>query len=116
MEDNKVTKVVTTLDSGIASPIPINKSDATTIAQEQEQSLIKQREEQLKKLEINEEQKVHEPSQENQAMVEQFYQVNDLVKVVEKKNDPKLMAIMCLILLVIIIIIIIELPMLINME
>lgn len=114
MEENKVTKVVTTLDSGLASPIPINKSEATNIAEEQEKALIKQREEQLKELENKEEPLKQELPPENKLMVEQFYQVNDLVKIVEKKNDPKLIAVMLLILLIIIIIIIIELPMLIN--
>ena len=113
MEENSVKKVVTTLDSGVAAPIPVSKETAASLAKEQDNELIKKREEQLKQME--EEQKVkQELPPENQAMVEQFYQVNDLVKIVEKKNDPKLIAIMCLILLVIIIVIIIELPMLIN--
>lgn len=114
MEENNIKKVVATLDSGMASPIPISKQEAATLAKEQDDMLIKKREEELKQM--AEEQKEHqELLQENQALVNQFYQVNDLVKVVEKKNDPKLIAIMCLILLVIIIVIIIELPMLINM-
>ena len=114
-------KVVTTLGSGMAKPIPINSVDAAAIAKEQEQ-LQRMAEEQAAmeaqayaQMNAMNEQSMNNDINMYDNSVAQFNDVNDLVKVVEKKNDGLLIAIMSLILLIIVIIIICQLPMLFNL-
>lgn len=115
-------KVVTTLPAGMAKPIPVNSADAVNLA----------REEQLRKMAEQQEAMVNNQNnvvQEENIIINnqtdavanfdnsvaQFNEVNDLVQVVEEKNNKLLIAIMALILTVIVIIIIAQLPMLFNL-
>lgn len=120
-------KVVTTMPTGMAKPIPVNSVDAVNIAREQEQ-LRKMAEEQarLEEQAMAQMQNVNnlegtvipnnqEAIQNVDNSVAQFNEVNDLVKVVEQKNNPKLIAVMAIILLIIVVIIIIQIPMLFNL-
>ena len=54
MEENKVTKVVTTLTAGSAKPIMVRKADAQSLANAQSQALEEKHEEQVRMLKIKE--------------------------------------------------------------
>lgn len=126
MEENKVTKVVTTLNTGAAKPIAVSKETATQLAQEQSKSLEEQHEEKVRQLKIkmgevstesplvnNEVKKVeinrNELPIETQAAVEELYGPKVMYKVVENKTNWKLVAILILVLLVIGIVLYLEL-------
>lgn len=129
MEENKVTKVVTTLNTGKATPIVVSKTDAAALAQAQSVALEEQHQEKVRQLKIkvgdvtteqpvinkqpdeNNKPKINKESLpiETQAAVEELYAPKTMYKLVPQKTNWKLVAILSLILLVIIFIILIEL-------
>ena len=128
MEQEQVTKVVTTLTTGAAKPIVVSKTDAAKIAQDQSKQLEEQHEEKVRMLkvkvgEVTTEQPVVNQVQqpnikkedlpiETQAIVEELYAPKVMYHVVEQKTNWKLVAILVLALLVICIVFVIELSVL----
>ena len=132
MEENKVTKVVTTLTAGSAKPIMVRKADAQSLANAQSQALEEKHEEQVRMLKIKEgevtteqpviNQQVVAPTLqtqatlkkdqlpiETQAAVEQLYAPKDVYKLVPQKTNWKLAGLLFIALIVIAIILYVEL-------
>lgn len=126
-------KVVTTVPTAVVKQVPVNSVDAVNMAREQEQ---------LRQMALQQASMEAQAMSQMQAMdstpstqgtvigtniyqqdsinnvdnsVGQFNEVNDLMKVVEQKNSPLLIAILALILTIIVVIIIAQVPMLFNL-
>ena len=132
MEEEKVTKVVTTLTAGAAKPIPVNSVDAQVIAAEQAKAQQEIQTQQVvqtvqtQPVQTGLEQAANTPIQQmnqvdqnvmaaqaneqnQQIDVSQLNEVNDLVMVKEVKSNPKTVIILCCVIAVIVGVIIYEL-------
>ena len=130
MEEETVTKVVTTLNAGAAKPIPVNSTDAQVIAAEQakvqQQVVQTQQVVQPQPVQTEVAEQVVTPvqqtnqvdanvmaaqaNQQNQQIdVSQLNEVNDLVMIKEVKSNPKTVIILACVIAVIIGVIIYEL-------
>ena len=110
MNENK--KVVTTLDAGLATPIAINKEDATNYAKAQEKMNNNNNSSTLVNSEINN--NIVQPTNVNNINPESFHYVNDVIKVTKKKKTPLITYVIMIAVLVVLvaIFIIFELPLL----